>query len=384
MSLVIQNIVLPYFEGDLRVSGERIVQMGDRIQPKRRDLRIDASKLTLHPGFINAHDHLEMNLYPRLGKPPYRNYTEWGKDIYRPKETPLIQIEGTDLDYRLLWGGLKNLISGATTVVHHNRWRRILGREKFPVEVVPIDWAHSLAFEKKLPKSLSKKKPFVIHAAEGVDALAQQEIRTLHERGLLQRNSVIIHGVAMGEFEIMLMKSSGAAMVWCPSSNLFMFNKTSSIRSMSQHFPIALGTDSTLTGSWCLLEELRAAQRLGYASDNALIDMVGRVAANIFRVPVPSIEVGAPANFFLVPKANAGGATQLLKTECKDIAMVIVRGEVRLALDALAPTHLKNKFRVQGSLRRTDIDVAKLKHYFETKVGAAILDQNPLWQKITV
>lgn len=384
MSLVIKHVVLPNFEGDLRVSRGKIAQMADSILPKKSEGCMDVRGFVLCPGLINAHDHLEMNLYPKLGSPPYENYTQWGRDIYQPKETPLREIEATDLDYRLLWGGLKNLISGVTTVVHHNRWRRILGHATFPVEVLPIDWAHSLAFEKKLPKSISNKRPFVIHAAEGVDELARQEIRTLQESRLLQANTVIIHGVAMGEFEMMLMKNAGASMVWCPSSNLFMFNKTADIRKMRHHFPIALGTDSTLTGGWCLLEEMRTAKRLGYAEDATLMSMVGAIAANIFRLPEPRIELGGTANFFLIPKSNTPIANQLLRMECKDIAAVIVRGEVRLADKSFAPSHLKHKVRVQGSEKQTDIDVAKLKHYFEKKVGPMILNQNPLWRHVTV
>src|SRR5205823_14674166 len=34
------------------------------------------------PGFINAHDHLQRNHYPRLGRPPYRDSYEWGRDIH--------------------------------------------------------------------------------------------------------------------------------------------------------------------------------------------------------------------------------------------------------------------------------------------------------------
>ncbi|HEY8311596.1 MAG TPA: hypothetical protein VIG47_13620, partial [Gemmatimonadaceae bacterium] len=35
----------------------------------------------LHPGLINAHDHLHRNHYGRLGAPPYRNAYDWGDDI---------------------------------------------------------------------------------------------------------------------------------------------------------------------------------------------------------------------------------------------------------------------------------------------------------------
>jgi cytosine/adenosine deaminase-related metal-dependent hydrolase len=31
------------------------------------------------PGLINSHDHLDFNLFPRLGNGIYENYLEWGQ-----------------------------------------------------------------------------------------------------------------------------------------------------------------------------------------------------------------------------------------------------------------------------------------------------------------
>ncbi|NJM24409.1 MAG: hypothetical protein HC859_01660 [Bacteroidia bacterium] len=132
----------------------------------------------LYPGLINAHDHLEMNLYPRLGRPPYTNFTQWATDIRQPDESPVKEIEAIPIGDRLLWGGIKNLISGATVVVHHNPWQRQLGRHEFPV-LVPkkIAWTHSLTYHNKVRKPwLSGSNiPFVMHAAEGTDDAAARE-----------------------------------------------------------------------------------------------------------------------------------------------------------------------------------------------------------------
>src|SRR6185436_9888811 len=133
------------------------------------------------------------------GKPPYKNYREWGTDIYKPKESPIKEIEKVNLKDRLLWGGLKNLISGVTTVVHHNPWNRFISSSDFPTKVLKkYSWAHSLGFGKNIAKSFPKdsKIPFVIHAAEGVDEIAYGEINKLAEVGLLKRNTVLIHAVA--------------------------------------------------------------------------------------------------------------------------------------------------------------------------------------------
>src|SRR5262249_47314094 len=81
---------------------------------------LDLSGYLLLPGLINAHDHLEFNLYPLLKNREYDNARDWAEDIYRPSESPVREQLRLSKRCRLLWGGLKNLLSGVTTVAHHN------------------------------------------------------------------------------------------------------------------------------------------------------------------------------------------------------------------------------------------------------------------------
>lgn len=298
---------------------------------------IDLSDHVLYPGLTNWHDHLEMNLYPKLGTPPYNNYTEWMKDIYKPKESPLKEIEKTDIDYRLLWGALKNLVSGVTTVYHHNPVRRILRKEPFPVFVPEIGWAHSLAVEKAF--RYEKHLPFIIHAAEGVDDFARNEIHRLDDMGVLQKNTFIVHGIAA---DAKLVNSRNATLIWCPSSNFYMFNKTADVKLFNK---VVLGTDSTLTGSPTLLDEMRVAAQ--FMSKREVFEMV------------------KGEGFFIARKLEADPVENLFRLHPKDIVMVISRGKIRLE-----------------SGKPVGIDINKLRRHFEKKVGLGILEKNPLWHLI--
>jgi cytosine/adenosine deaminase-related metal-dependent hydrolase len=327
MELLLKNIT----DVDGQVVDKKITVKSDS---KYREMTIDYSGHFLYPGLTNWHDHLEMNLYPKLGTPPYKNYTEWMKDIYKPKESPIKEIEKTDLDYRLTWGGLKNLISGVTTVYHHNPSKRVTRKDSFPVFVPEIDWAHSLAVEKKF--RYNKDRPFIIHAAEGVDQFARQEIHQLDKLGLLKENTYIVHGIAVGAEEASIIKGP---LVWCPSSNLYMFNKTANLKLFRK---VLLGTDSTLTGAPTLLDEMRIASQ--FISRKEIFEMV------------------KGEGFFVARKIDEDPIENLFKLHPKDISMVISRGRVRLE---------NNK--------PVGVNVDKIKLHFERKVGSKILEQNPLW-----
>src|SRR5262245_32628789 len=111
MNLLLKGLTwkhnLNLLKGDVRISKGLIQEIGINLTPLEQNMGLQFKNHYLYPGLINAHDHLEMNLYPRLGNPPYHNYTEWGSDIYKPKESPIKEIEKIDLKDRLLWGGLK-------------------------------------------------------------------------------------------------------------------------------------------------------------------------------------------------------------------------------------------------------------------------------------
>src|SRR5262249_9678507 len=84
----------------------------------RRSLGL--SGFLLLPGLINAHDHLEFALFPRLGKGGYQNFVEWAEDIHQPDQSPVREHRAVPKSTRLWWGGIRNLVAGVTTVCHHN------------------------------------------------------------------------------------------------------------------------------------------------------------------------------------------------------------------------------------------------------------------------
>jgi cytosine/adenosine deaminase-related metal-dependent hydrolase len=367
---------------DIRISRGVISDIGNLIAHKNEKV-IDFQNHFLYPGLINAHDHLEMNLYPLMGKPPYNNYTEWGHDIYKPKESPVREIESIDIKDRLMWGGIKNLISGVTTVVHHNPWHRLLAKENFPVHVKETPWAHSMASEKNIQKKFPKKDhlPFVIHAAEGVDSFAAHEIEQLKDLSLLKENTVVVHAVATNEENLSLIQQANASVVWCPSSNQFMFNQTAPINRMKSKVRIALGTDSTMTGSATLLDEMRVALKTEMATPKEIYNMVTSLSARIFGLALPEIRIGNQSNFWITPKRSGNYYENIFSINPSGISAVFVNGELRYGDNAIA-TSIRAKgytCSVAQIQKWIAYDIFTLKKRIESKAKSSCRE-NSVWK----
>ena len=369
--------------GDIRITKRFISEIGPNLSPRKDDVVADYEGHFIYPGLINSHDHIEMNLYPKLGNPPYYNYVEWAKDIYHPGQSPLREIQTVNIQDRLMWGGLKNLISGVTTVIHHNPWNSLLGEKEFPVKVPKVAWAHSLEFEKKSRLKLPKKnnQPFIIHAAEGIDELSFAEVPMLNLMNLLKLNTVLVHAIALTPADIEILARSQASVVWCPASNLYMFNQTASILEMRTRVKVALGSDSTLTGSPTFLHEMQTAAKTNLVSAREIYDMVTRIPAGIFSLVAPAIMNTYPADVFIAPVRHPEYFANLVNVQPGDISMIMTDGMPRLTSLDTASIGLKFKHRVniQGKLKACDFNVAALKKRIQSKVDASILEKNQLW-----
>jgi len=319
-----------------------------------RELNLDGHLIL--PGLINCHDHLEFNLFPRLGHGPYPNAAAWAEDIYRPDRSPVKEQLAVPKAIRLMWGGLKNLLSGVTTVAHHNPYEPAVFQQDFPVRVVErFGWAHSLRFCPDLVdrfRATPKRWPFLVHAAEGIDARAASEIRELDEAGVLTSRTVVIHGVAVGCDALRILLQRRAALVWCPSSNLFLLSRTVRPEVLHSGLAIGLGTDSALTGQGDLACELKVARTAGQLSAEEIYPMVTTQAARILRIKRGEGEIRDDGLADLLVVADAGQSpAQALQEYSPDL--VILGGRIQLISERLAP---KIHSKLTAHLYRIDVD----------------------------
>ena len=343
ITFVNAHVVLPgsRLARTLRVRGRTVD--GIDVAPDKADTVIDLEDSFVFPGLINAHDHLELNSQPRLKwRERYDNATEWIAD-FQPRfdSDPALAVNRpSTLDDRAWVGGLKNLLSGVTTVCHHNPWHRAFGR-RFPVRVMRnFGYSHSLHIDGDAVaashRDTPREWPWMIHAAEGLDRAAQAELETLDRLGCLADNTVLIHGVALCRAAAARVIDAGAGLVWCPSSNQFLFNATADVRAFDDADRLALGSDSRLSGDGDLLDEIRAAHDTRQLSAEGLARTVTTGAAALLRLRAGRIAAGEPADLTVVRPLASCPFDSLVAAGRTDVRLVMIDGRPAIAEPALS------------------------------------------------
>jgi cytosine/adenosine deaminase-related metal-dependent hydrolase len=318
----------------LRIAGSRIAALGGGVSAG--DLVVDLRGDRLLPGLINAHDHLHLNTLPPLESTDHwRHAREWVSQVnLRRRTDPIFESRvAVALDERLLIGGVKNLLSGVTTVAHHDPLYPSLVGERFPTCVLThYGWSHSLYIdgEERVRNAYLRTPPdwpWIIHAAEGVDEEAAGEFDRLESLGCLGANTLIVHGIALDRAQRMRLEDAAAGLIWCPSSNSRLFGRTAEVSELVRCGRVALGTDSRFSGSRDLLCELRAAHETSALEAGTLESLVTRDAAALLRLADRgALKIGARADLLVLPVG-----IDLSNASRADVRLVVLGGRALYA-----------------------------------------------------
>jgi len=282
------------------------------------------------PGLINSHDHLDFDLFPHTGNRIYKSYTEWGADIQSNNRKSIDAILSIPKEIRIQWGVYKNLLSGITTVVNHGEW---LNLDKPVINIFQDCYSlHSLAGDRswklKLNRPFVENQPFVIHAGEGTDKISVEEINELIRWNLFKRKLVAVHGVSMNAQQAKAFE----ALIWCPASNEFLYGKTAAIDILKHKTAILFGTDSTLTASWNIWDQLRLARNKNLVTDAELFDMLNVIPAKIWNMN----EIGQVANdhwadiVIAKQKDTIGRWDSFYNLNPENLLLILHHGNIRL------------------------------------------------------
>jgi cytosine/adenosine deaminase-related metal-dependent hydrolase len=349
----------------IRIEGPRIAALG--ADPHAGDSIVDLEGDRVLPGLINAHDHLQLNSFgSREPGKHYRHVRDWISEVdARRRNDPAFEAEvAVALHDRLLIGGVKNLLSGVTTVAHHDPLYPFLSDPDYPTRVVrDYGWSHSLYVDgddrvESSYRQTSGEWPWIIHAAEGLDDEAGNEFERLDALGCLGPNTLLVHGIALNHAQRTRLDHAAAGLIWCPSSNLQLFGRTAQVADLLEHGRVALGTDSRLSGARDLLDELRIAGGVGGLDDEALEALVTRSSARLLRLSDRGVlRAGARADILILP-----AQTRLTAARRTDVRLVLIGGSVRYGDKHSAllvdPAAKLTEIRVDGTPKVLDSRIA--------------------------
>ena len=343
----------------IRGANATVTVGGDRFVDERdaADLEIDATVAMVLPGLVNAHDHLHRNHYPRLGAPPYADVYAWGRDLHARFGEEIARARALPVGDAFLWGALKNLLGAATTVVHHDAWPdAVIGA--LPVRAPRLRHLHSLGLEPEeaVRAAAAGAGPLLLHLAEGRPDAVAGEVARAAAAGLLDARLIAVHCVGVEGDDVTALGRAGAAIVWCPTSNAFLYGRGPSPALLRARMDLLLGTDALLTGDGTLLDELRAAARTRSVEPARLLDAVGRVAAGRLGLPPPSLDPGGHADFVVLRRPP-------LEAHAADLLLAVVAGLPRLGSEAFLPL-----FRHVGAAAQT-LEVGGEQRWVQAPLG---------------
>jgi 5-methylthioadenosine/S-adenosylhomocysteine deaminase len=326
--------------GWLAVEGERIAALGlgaasDELR-QRADRIIDARHMAVLPGLVNGHTHLSQTFMRGLADD--RPLLRWLKEVIWPLQAAMTP---DDLYLAATLGLVENLRSGVTTAVQHHKLssrdhvaavvraaadvgiRLVLARgwvdmgangEPLDQILSDMQWLHDdlqsttpaviriasgplaawrcsdRAMRDVTALARSWGAPTHIHVSEAQDEVemslqrcGKRPIEWLDDIGVLGPDVQLVHAVHVTDAELDLIAESGAMVVHCPTSNMYLASGAAPVRRMlDRGISVALGTDGS--GSNNSQDLLECAKIGALLAKHATGDAQALLPADIIRM----------------------------------------------------------------------------------------------------
>ncbi len=408
--------------GWLVVEGDRIAAVGAGDAPDgwraRAGRVINARHMAVLPGLVNGHTHLSQTFLRGLADD--RPLLRWLKEVMWPAQAALTP---EDMYLAAKLGLVENLHCGVTEVVQHHKlpgrahvdaacraaaevgirmtmargWVD-LGAAGEPLDhiLAEMQWLNSRithhasrirlasgplapwrcsddAMRKITALARSWGVPTHIHVAEAQDEVemmlarcGKRHIEWLADLGCLGPDTQLVHAVHVTDAELDLISWSGATVIHCPTSNMYLASGAAPVRKMlDRGIPVRLGTDGS--GSNNSQDLLECAKVAALLAKHATGDAQALLPADVVRMLTLGgggagerrcgvLAVGALADITIVDLNNArcqpvhsAVSALVYNASGADVHTVIVGGEI--LLDAGRMTMLDEAELLEASRR---------------------------------
>ncbi len=311
---------------------------------------LDFVSAVAYTPFINSHDHLVGNWFPRaLAAAPYINSHLWVEamvtdpsvversKVWRNSDGKFyLMVEGAILLVKL--GAYKNLFSGTTVVQDHMPYQEDAYYQLFPIHVIKdYKQTHSVTLGNwwggESPQiELSKaqgKQAFILHLGEGLDDATRDEFNQALQAGLIQKNTMMIHAISLSKEELRTTAEIGSTVCWCPTSNYNLIGTSVDINTaLAEGVNVVIGTDSSLSGSINLFAELRLIHRKNPdLALSSIYDMLTCNAAKALYLPDYQMLGEKTDSILIMNEQHENAYHNLLHSQIHDVKLLIHKGK---------------------------------------------------------
>jgi len=340
---------------DVLVADGRVAAAGE-VRPAAT---IDLDGRLLLPAFVNAHDVLDASTLPPLGRGGLASVYEWTREAEEDSARlgPSLAVPLPD---RLFLGGVRNLLAGAASVLHHHPDHRCLARDDFPVRVQRrYGFAHSPGLTPRLRaayRTSDRRVPWVVRAAEGSDPSLRSEIDALAGANVLRQNTVVARGTALAAEDGPRLAAAEACLAWCPEADLLQYGRTPPVRALvAAGVRVGLGTDGAAAGARDLLSTAAVAREAASLDDAALVRLMTTASGAVARLPVGGFSPGDAADFVATASLE-----RLLAGDRRAVALVVVGGAAAYGERALVEAAGRaGRLRVDGEARAVGAEIGR-------------------------
>lgn len=358
---------------DILINEDRIEQIGQNIEPKNEYIIVEGRNMLCLPAFVDAHTHLVQTFMKGvIGDVPV---TDWLVNMFNAEAA----MTEEQWYYSVYLGALQSIRFGVTTVnemVHYNRLdatvqaykdagiRVTFGlgstniAENEKTQVLSIDEALKRAQEihskyhgkndgllrtsaapaglpactlefMKTHKAFADERGLVFHThlAEGVNETQNVrdmtgydgEAEALFENGLLDENTLLAHSIWLADYELDLIKKSGATPVHCPSTNMKISDGVPKIHQMlERNINVAMGCDGEASSSTRdLIREVRTGAFLQRA-----VTLVPNVMQPAQCLKMMTINGAKALSYNDIGEIKPGNKADIILVNMHDISLV--------------------------------------------------------------
>ncbi len=328
----------------------------------------------ISPGLINTHDHITFTQnqpYTDTGE-RYDDRQQWREGLEGHTKIP---SSGGASAAQILWGELRFLMGGATSIVGSGGQLGLLrnldiaadqqglGKPAVDFDTFPLDDSSGIqrttdcnyGGNAETVAQLASVAAYEPHTSEGVDDFAHNEFRCESSatydvtapgvsNDLVIAKTAMIHGVGLTANDYGAMATAGTGLIWSPRSNLTLYGDTARVSTAARlGVNIALGTDWMPTGSMNLLRELKCADSFNktymsaFFSDEQLWAMVTSNAAAVAKMDdkIGVLATGHVADITIFRGNGDPSYRSVIDAQAADVALVLRGGTVMYGDDAL-------------------------------------------------